>query len=98
MWIGWIEFDLLLGEIRSLKEKRAAVRPLIAELRRFGLSVAEVDHLDLYRRAGVGIGCVSAQRVHLTEVLDNAERLVAARPEFQLLSAHRSIASSADED
>ncbi|WP_115785266.1 DUF503 family protein, partial [Escherichia coli] len=33
MWIGWIEFDLLLGgDVHSLKEKRAAVRPLLAEL------------------------------------------------------------------
>ena len=34
MWIGWIEFDLLLGDIRSLKEKRGVLRPLIAELSR----------------------------------------------------------------
>lgn len=96
MWIGWIEFDLLLGDVHSLKEKRAAVRPLLAELRRFGVSVAEVDHLDLHRRAGVGIGCVSAEHGHLTEVLDTAERLVAGRGEFELLSAHRSIANSED--
>jgi len=96
MWIGWIEFDLLLGDVHSLKEKRAVIRPLLAELRRFGISVAEVDHLGLHRRAGVGIGCVDAEHGHLTEVLDNAERLVAGRPEFQLLSAHRSVANSDD--
>ena len=96
MWIGWIEFDLLLGDVHSLKEKRAVVRPLIAELRRFGISVAEVDHLDLHRRAGIGIGCVNADHRHLVEVLDNAERLVADRGELQLLSAHRSVANSED--
>ena len=34
MWIGWIEFDLLLGDVHSLKAKRSVVRPLVAELRR----------------------------------------------------------------
>ena len=43
MWIGWIEFDILLGDVHSLKEKRSVVRPLLAELkRRFDVSVAEV--------------------------------------------------------
>ncbi|HSN38124.1 MAG TPA: DUF503 family protein, partial [Arthrobacter sp.] len=26
MWIGWIEFDVLLGDVHSLKEKRSVVR------------------------------------------------------------------------
>ena len=54
MWIGWMELDLLLGDVHSLKEKRSFVRPLISELRRkFELSVAEVDYLDLHRRVMV---------------------------------------------
>lgn len=31
MWIGWIELDLLLGDVHSLKEKRSVIRPLITE-------------------------------------------------------------------
>ena len=55
MWVGALEFDLLLGDVHSLKEKRSLVRPLIAEVRKkFELSVAEVDHLDLHRRGGRG--------------------------------------------
>jgi uncharacterized protein YlxP (DUF503 family) len=97
MWIGWIEFDLLLGDVHSLKEKRAAVRPLVAELRRrFQVSAAEVDHVDLHRRTGVGVSCVSSERAHLIEILDSAERLVAGRAEFELLSARRGLAHSDD--
>ena len=97
MWIGWIEFDLLLGDVHSLKEKRAAVRPLVAELRRrFQVSAAEVDHHDLHRRAMIGIGCVAADRGHIVEILDSAEQLVAGRGEFELLSAHRGLARSDD--
>src|SRR3954447_22046266 len=90
MWVGALEFDLLLGEVHSLKEKRSVVRPLIAEVRkRFELSVAEVDHLDLHRRAGVGVAAVSRDRAHLIEVLDSVKRLVAYQPEVELLSVRR---------
>ena len=98
MWIGWIEFDVLLGDVRSLKEKRSVVRPLIAELhRRFEVSVAEVGHLDLHRRAAIGVTVVSVDRHHAVDVLDEVERSVANRPEIELLSAHRGFATSSDE-
>ena len=90
MWIGWIEFDILQGDVHSLKEKRSVVRPLLAELkRRFDVSVAEVGDHDQYRRTKVGAGLVAADRGHLIEVLDAVERFVAARPELELLSARQ---------
>jgi uncharacterized protein YlxP (DUF503 family) len=92
MWVGALEFDLLLGDVHSLKEKRSLVRPLIADVRRrFDLSVAEVDHLGLHRRAGVGVAVVSPDRAHLVDVLDAVERLVAFRPEIELLSVRRTF-------
>lgn len=90
MWIGWIEFDLLLGDVHSLKEKRSVVRPLLAELkRRFDISVTEAGYQDQYRRALVGAGLVAADRAHLIEVLAAVERFVAARPEVELLSSRQ---------
>jgi uncharacterized protein YlxP (DUF503 family) len=91
MWIGWIEFDfLLLGDVRSLKEKRSVVRPVLAEVkRRFDVSVAEAGLQDQYRRTVIGVGLVSADRAHLIEVLAVVERFMAARPELELLSARQ---------
>jgi uncharacterized protein YlxP (DUF503 family) len=98
MWIGWLEFDLLLGDVRSLKQKRSAIRPVIAELqRRFAVSAAETGAQELYRRASIGMAVVSADRGHVVEVLDAAERLVAARPEMDLLSARRGLRRSSDD-
>ena len=34
MYVGALTLDVLLGDIRSLKQKRSAVRPLVAELQR----------------------------------------------------------------
>lgn len=97
MWVGWIEFDILLGDVQSLKEKRSVIRPLLAELkRRFDVSVAEVGDHEQYRRTRVGAGLVAADRAHLVEVLDAVERFVAARPEIELLSARRRDLHSED--
>jgi uncharacterized protein len=97
MWVGALQFDLLLSDVHSLKEKRSLVRPLIAEVRRrFELSVAEVDHLDLHRRAGIGVAAVSPDRAHLVDLLDAVEQLVAYRPEMELLSVRRTLRSADD--
>lgn len=78
MYVGTLSFDLLLGDVRSLKEKRSVVRPIVAELRRaYAVSVAETGGQDLYRRAEIGLAVVSGDTGHLTDVLDRCERMIA---------------------
>ena len=98
MWIGWIEFDLHLGDVHSLKEKRSIVRPLLAGLsRRTEAAVAEVDFHDLHRRAAIGVSVVGADASHVRVVLDHAERYVVdEHPEVTLLTARRGLSSSED--
>jgi uncharacterized protein YlxP (DUF503 family) len=99
MWIGWLEFDVLLGDVRSLKQKRSVIRPVVAELqRKFSVSAAETGSYELFRRARVGVALVSGDRGHAVDVLDAAERMVAAHPEFELLSVRRSLLRSEDID
>ncbi len=74
-----------------MKEKRGYVRPIIAALRKFEVSVAEVGSLDLHARAGIGVAVVAAGSAHVRDVLDRCERLVAARPEVELLSVRRRL-------
>jgi uncharacterized protein len=98
VWIGWLEFDLLLGDVHSLKQKRSVIRPVIAELqRRFAVSAAETGDQDLHRRASVGMAVVAADRAHVVDVLDAAERLVASRPEVELLSVRQGLRRSTDD-
>jgi uncharacterized protein YlxP (DUF503 family) len=99
MFTGAVAFDLLLGDVHSLKDKRSVVRPIVAELRRrYAVSAAEAGHLDLHRRALVGVAVVAADRAHCVEVLDACERLVAGRPEIELLSARQQFLSTTDDD
>ncbi|MGY5035044.1 DUF503 domain-containing protein [Streptomyces sp. 900116325] len=97
MYVGTLSFDLLLGDVRSLKEKRSIVRPIVAELqRKYAVSAAETGGQDLHRRAEIGLAVVSGDAGHLTDVLDRCERLVAARPEVELLSVRRRLHSDED--
>lgn len=90
MYTGTAVFDLLLpGDSRSLKAKRSYVRPIIAALRRFEVAVAEVGALDLHGRSEIGVATVAADAGHVVKVLDACERLVAGRPEVEVLSVRR---------
>lgn len=98
MWIGWIEFDLLLGDVHSLKQKRSILRPLIADLsRRTEAAAAEVDSHDLHRRTVIGVSVVAREAAHVREVLDRADRTVWAHPEVTVVSTRRGLHSSDDE-
>jgi uncharacterized protein len=98
VFVGTLRLDLLLGDVRSLKQKRSVVRPVVAELRRrFEVSCAETGYLDLHRRAEVGVAVVAGDAGRCVDVLDECERLVAARPELELLAARRRMWDDDDE-
>jgi uncharacterized protein len=93
VYVGTLTLDVLLGDVRSLKQKRSVVRPLIAEVhRRFpGVAVGETGYLDLHRRAEIGIAVVSSSAANARQVLDACERFVAGRPEIELLAARQRL-------
>ncbi len=93
MYVGALTLDVLLGDVRSLKQKRSVVRPLIAEVHRQfpGVAVGETGHLDLHRRAEIGIAVVSSTAANAVHVLEACERFVAGRPEIELLAARQRL-------
>ena len=98
MFTGTLALDLLLGDVHSLKEKRSVVRPIVAELRRrYDVSAAEAGHLDLHRRSLIGVAVVAADAAHCRTVLAACERLVADRPEVQVLSASTQLIKEGDD-
>ncbi len=93
MYVGALTLDVLLGDVRSLKQKRSVVRPLIAEVRRRfpGAAVAETGYQDLHRRTELGVAVVTGSATQAGQVLEACERFVADRPEIELLSARRRL-------
>jgi uncharacterized protein YlxP (DUF503 family) len=95
--VGTLRCDVLLGDVHSLKEKRAVVRPIVAELRRrFEVAAAETGDQELHRRAELSVSVVTSDHRHAREVLENCERLVAGRPEIELLSTRVRVLDDED--
>ncbi len=80
-----MRFELLLPAIRSLKEKRSVLRPVVEGLRRTAsYSVAEVGHHDLWRRAGLGVALVAPDRRELERLMQRAEQYLDRRHEVDV--------------
>jgi uncharacterized protein YlxP (DUF503 family) len=76
---------------RSLKAKRAAIKPIVEGVRvRFHVSVAEIDHQDQWQRAAVGVAVVGSSAGQVGDVLDAVDRFVWSHPDVEVLGAERS--------
>ena len=65
-----VRFDLHIPQSRSLKVKRAAIRPIVDGLRhRFRVSVAEVDYQDQWQRTAIAVAVVANTDTQLREIL-----------------------------
>ena len=81
-----MSFDLHVPASRSLKSKRAVIRPIVDGMRhRFRISVAEVDHQNQWQRATIAVAVVAESEGRVRELLDAAERFVAGAPDVELL-------------
>jgi uncharacterized protein len=90
-YVGILTVELHFPEAGSLKGKRKHVKSAKAHLRqRFGLSVAEVDHHDLWQRARLTVACASEGHRELQELLDAAERFLGSQ-DFELVSIEREV-------
>ncbi len=86
-----LRMSLYLPQVRSLKAKRAVVRPVVdGARRRYQVAAAEVGEQDTWHRAEVGFAVVSGTVRHADEVIDEVERFVWSFPEVQVMHANRS--------
>jgi hypothetical protein len=79
-------FDLRIPGSRSLKQKRHVITSLTSAIRqRFPVSVAEVDHQDLWQRAAIAVAAVGADQHHLRRVMHEVEKLVERWTETEVI-------------
>jgi len=81
MHIGRLQLDVHIPYAHSLKDKRMALRSLKDRLRkRYNVSIAELDHQDLWQRAAVGIVSIGPDagylETQLNLALDEVERIL----------------------
>ena len=92
MLVALERFDLRIPACHSLKEKRHVVKTLTNAIRSsFNVSVAEVEHQDLWQRAALGVAAVGAQEYHLRKVLHEVDKLVDRWAEVEVISTELSV-------
>ena len=90
-YVGILTVELHFPEAESLKGKRRYVKSAKAQLQnRFAVSVAEVDHHELWQRARLTLSCVTREYREAEQLLDEAERYLSGR-EFELVRADRDV-------
>ena len=95
-YVGILIVELHFPEAGSLKGKRKYVKSAKAQLQnRFGASVAEVDHHELWQRARLTVACVARGHRELEELLDGAERWLAGQ-DFDLVRVERTVVDPED--
>jgi uncharacterized protein len=95
-YVGILSAELHFPANGSLKGKRKELLSVKAQLqRRFGASVAEVDHHELWQRSRVTLSCVARGYRELEELLDGAERYLSGQP-FELGQIERDVVTLDD--
>jgi uncharacterized protein len=90
-FVGILSVELHFPEASSLKGKRKHVLSAKAQLQhRFGASVAEVDHHDVWQRARLTLSCVAREYGEAQRLLDGAERFLSGQ-EFELGRVEREV-------
>lgn len=71
MVLGVLTVDLMVADSTSLKDKRRVIKSLLDGIRnRFNVSAAELDSLDSWRRAVLGVACISNDKAVANTVLN----------------------------
>ena len=87
MVVGILTVILSIPGANSLKDKRQVLKSLLDNIRnRFGVSIAEVDDNDTWRRATIGVACVSNDNAVANRVLDKVADYVESNPTVSVVS------------
>lgn len=90
-YVGILSAELHFPDSGSLKGKRKHVKSAKAQLQqRFGASVAEVDHHDLWQRSALTVACVARGHSELQELLVAVERYLGGQ-EWELVRCEREV-------
>ena len=91
MLVALERFDLRIPSCGSLKEKRHVVKTLTRGIRStFNVSVAEVDHHELWQRTAIGVTAIGNTAARVSQAMDGVERYVWSRTEIEVVDLARS--------
>ena len=92
MLVALERFDLRIPGCGSLKQKRHVLKSLTNAIRStFNVSVAEVDHHDLWQRTTIAVAAAGAQGFHVRKVMHQVERFVDAWGGVELIDSELTL-------
>ena len=90
-YVGILTVELHFPESGSLKGKRKYVKSAKAHLHdRFGATVAEVDHHELWQRSRLAVACATREHAELQSLLDAVERYLGSQ-DWELVRTEREV-------
>ena len=92
MIVKTLEIELYLAHSNSLKDKRRILKSIIDRLRqRFNVSIAEIDDLDDFRYATLGIVTISNNQSYVDTILDKSLNYIESNYEIEIIKVLKEL-------
>lgn len=92
MIIGVCTIELRIASSRSLKDKRRVLKSLVTKIKnKFNVSICQVENLDSWQLATLGVACVSNSTGHVHQILDNMLDYIEVFSEAEIIHVAKEI-------
>jgi len=90
MVVAVYTIDLIIPESHSLKDKRRILMQLRDKIaRKFNVSIAELDHHNVWQKATLGIACLANEQRHVNQVLDQVMNVIYDVPRLEVIDCRK---------
>jgi hypothetical protein len=88
MYVGLLVLDCQIGKGHSLKEKRSVLRQVSERVRqRYNVSIAEVDHRDLWQRTKLAVSYVNSDARMGQSMLNEVRKFLELDPRLAVIDS-----------
>lgn len=85
MIVGILTVDFMIPGSNSLKDKRQVVKSVVDTVRnKFNVSAAELESLDSWRRAVIGVACISNDKEVANTLLNRVLASIESNPRLSV--------------
>ena len=90
--IVYAELEFIIHTSHSLKEKRAVLQKMLTRTKqKFNVSIAEIDHQDVWQRARIAVVTVSSSKEVSMREIERVSAFLQSNPEWELLDFTKEI-------
>ena len=90
MIVKTLKLDLYISGSNSLKDKRRIVKSLIQRCRqKFNVSVSELENMDEWRQAVIGIAIITNSDSYADKILDKCLNLIETEYSVEITNVER---------